>query len=133
MRGRLIVAITTTILEEAAIFAVGLWGLPKIGIRIPLWGIILIMIAWVVYGNITYRAGSRALNKENTIGLVSMIGTKGEVTSPLNPEGMVKVRGELWKARSESGDISSGEEVTVTGQERLALVVKKNSSMDRPS
>jgi membrane-bound serine protease (ClpP class) len=132
MRGRLIVAITTTILEEAGIFIVGLWGLPKIGLRIPLWGILLIMIAWVTYGIITYRAGTQALNQKHATGLMNMVGIKGEVTIPLNPEGMVKVKGEHWKARSEGGNLAAGEEITVTGQERLTLIVKKTGSPDSP-
>jgi membrane protein implicated in regulation of membrane protease activity len=125
MKGRLIIAIITTILEEAAIFVVGVWGLPKIGVKLPLWGILLIMIGWVTYGTITYRAGTQALMIGHTIGLSNMVGVKGKVASPLNPEGMVKVNGELWKARSESGNLETGEQITVVGQDRLKLIVKK--------
>jgi membrane-bound ClpP family serine protease len=132
MRGRLIVAITTTILEEAAIFVVGLWVLPKIGILIPLWGILLIMIGWVTYGTITYRAGTQALNQGHPTGLMNMVGIKGEVISPLNPEGMIKVKGELWKARAENGNLAAGEQIIVIGRERLTLVVKKEESSTRP-
>jgi membrane-bound ClpP family serine protease len=132
MRGRLIVAIATTILEEAAIFVVGLWGLPKIGVNIPLWGILLIMIVWVTYGTITYKAGTQALKQRHPTGLMNMVGIKGEVTSPLKPEGMVKVNGELWKARTENGNLAAGEQIIVVGQERLTLVVKKEESSTLP-
>ena len=130
MKGRLILSITTTIIEEAAIAAVVLWGLPRWNIRIPLWGLIIIMTAWTAYSIFTHRAGSRALKRKQPTGLLNMIGCKGEVISPLAPKGLVKIKGELWAARSASGEMTQGEEVTVVGQDRLKLIVQKSSSTD---
>lgn len=130
MRGRLILSITSTILEEAAIVAVVLWGLPRWNIRIPLWGLILAMAAWAAYSIFTHRAGTRALKSEQVAGLLNMIGCKGEVVSPLAPEGLVRVKGELWVAKSAGGEMMQGEEVTVVGQDRLKLIVRKSSSKD---
>ena len=132
MKGRLILSITSTILEEAAIVVVVLWGLPQWNIRIPLWGLILAMAAWAAYSVFTHRAGSRALKREQPTGLLNMIGCNGEVISPLAPEGLVKIKGELWAARSAGGEITQGEEVTVVGQDRLKLIVRKGSSTDSP-
>src|SRR3989304_6333833 len=101
MKGRLIFAIISTLLEEAALVVVVLWGLPQIGILIPLWGLIIIMIAWAAYSILTYRLGTRALMRDLLVGLPDMIGCKGEVASPLAPEGMVRIKGELWRARSD--------------------------------
>jgi membrane-bound serine protease (ClpP class) len=60
-----------------------------------------------------------------------MIGTKGRVTSALNPEGWVRIRGELWSAKSLSGEIQPGQDVIVTGQQRLKLEVKENDPGDK--
>ncbi len=50
---------------------------------------------------------------------------KGIVVRDLNPEGMIKARGELWKARSEDGKtIETGTEVEVVRAETLNLWVK---------
>lgn len=50
---------------------------------------------------------------------------KGITVSDLNPEGMIKARGELWKARSEDGSlIPSEREVEVVRAETLLLWVK---------
>ena len=35
------------------------------------------------------------------------------------------VRGELWKARSDDGNVAKGQEVTVSGIDGLRLTVKK--------
>jgi membrane-bound serine protease (ClpP class) len=50
---------------------------------------------------------------------------KGITVSDLNPEGMIKARGELWKARSEDGSlIPADREVEVVRAETLLLWVK---------
>jgi len=128
MTGRLIFAIVNTLLEEAAIAVIVLWGLPRVGIRIPLWGLIIIMVAWVVFSIFTFRLGTRALVKKQIAGLSDMIGTRGEVVSPLTPEGLVRIKGELWVARSATGEIKPGGEVIVVGQEKLKLVVRESGT-----
>ena len=127
MKGRLIIAIVSTTLEEAALAVGVLWGLPKLGIHIPLWVLIIVMVAWAAYTVTTYRIGSRALRKKPVDGLTAMVGSEGEVVSTLVPEGMVRIKGELWRAKSASGEIDTGEEVTVVGQDRLKLTVRKRS------
>ena len=125
MTARLILAIFSTLLEEAALVVVVLWGLPHLGIHIPLAGLIALMVAWGAFTILTYRMGSRALRRKPLIGLPGMVGSKGEVVSPLDPKGVVRIKGELWEAASDGGRIDIGEEVTVVGQDGLKLVVRK--------
>ncbi len=125
MTPRLIVAILSTLLEEVAIAVLVLWLLPRFDIHLPLAVLVIIMVAWAAYAVITYRMGSRALRKKPVAGLSDMVGTKGKVVSPLDPQGLVRIKGELWKARSAGGRIATGEEVTVVRQEGLKLVVRR--------
>ncbi|GAI66528.1 unnamed protein product, partial [marine sediment metagenome] len=104
MSGRLIIAIVSTVLEEAALAVGVLWGLPKLGIHIPLWVLIIVMLAWGAYTIITYRMGTRALRRKPVHGLTAMLGSEGKVVSPLAPEGMVRIKGELWRAKSAKGE-----------------------------
>jgi membrane protein implicated in regulation of membrane protease activity len=128
MTGRLIIAIISTCLEETAIAAGILWGLPRLGVRLPLWGLIAIMVpvmlVWLAYSVFTYKKGTIALSTAQPVGVADMIGTEGTVTVALSPEGMVRIRGELWVAKTAEGEILPGTEVIVVGQERLKLVVK---------
>lgn len=130
MTARLILAIVSTLLEEAVLVAVVLLGLPKLGIHIPLWGLITLMVAWGAYAIITYRTGSRALRKKPEIGLTHMVGSKGKVVSPLVPEGLVRIKGELWRAKSAGGRMDTGEEITVVGQDGLKLIVRKSNTSE---
>lgn len=130
MNLRLILAILSSLLEEAALVAVVLWGLPKLGINIPLAGLIALVLALTAYAVITYRLGSRALKKKPVAGLTDMVGSKGKVVSPLDPEGLVRIQGELWQCRSVDRRIDVGEEVTVVGQDGLKLIVRTDKRGD---
>jgi membrane-bound ClpP family serine protease len=130
MNGRLILAITSTMLEEAVVAVIVLWGLPKWDIWIPLWALILALIGWTAFSIIIYRMGSSALRTKQTIGLHNMIGSKGEVVSPLAPEGMVRIKGELWRARSDGSEMKEGIEVIVVGQDRLELIVEESNGVE---
>ena len=130
--GRLIAAIVSTLMEEATLVVIVFWGLPWLGIHLPLWGsivlLIILMVAWGTYTVLTYRMGSRALREKPVVGLPDMVGSKGKVVSPLAPDGLVKIRGELWVARPASGEVNLGREVIVVEQERLKLVVRESNA-----
>jgi membrane-bound ClpP family serine protease len=128
VKGRLIFTIVSTILEEAAIVAIVLWGLPSIGINIPWPGLIVVMLVWLGWAVFTYQMGSRALRQKQLVSLPGMVGGKGVVVSPLDPDGLVKIKGELWVARSAAGTIEKGREVVVVAQEGLKLVVHAGDS-----
>jgi len=123
--GRLIIGVVTTVMEEAALAAMMLWVLPELGIHIPVWAIILIMVAWAANAMFFYRIGSRALNRRPVSGLGSVVGSKGKVVKPLAPHGVVRIGSELWEAKSASGHMDVGEEVTVIEQDGLKLTVVK--------
>ena len=105
---------------------------PRIGVNIPLWGsiilLVVLMVGWGTWSVFIYRKGSRALKAKPVVGLPNMVGSKGEVVNPLVPEGLVKIRGELWVARVVNGEINRGGEVIVVGQDRLILIVRESNT-----
>ncbi len=131
---RFVWAVLSTLLEEAALALIVLLGLPRLGVQLPQWGLIILliglMVAWGAGATIFYWKGSRALKLKPVVGLPSMIGGKGKVVSQLAPEGMVKIKGELWVAKSVSGRIDPGDKVIVMEQDRLKLIVRKSSASD---
>jgi membrane-bound ClpP family serine protease len=48
----------------------------------------------------------------------------GTAISPLNPQGEVKVDGQIWKAQIVGGNAKEGEPIVVIGREGLVLRVK---------
>ena len=125
MSARLIWAIASTLLEEVALVAVVLIGLPELDISVPLPILIIVMVVWAVVAVIIYRMGSRALRRKPMLGLLTLVGGKGKVVSLLDPEGVIRINGELWGARSAAQKIDVGEEVIVQRQDRTKLIVVK--------
>jgi membrane-bound serine protease (ClpP class) len=122
---RLILAIISTALEETAIWVIWRWLLPDFGVNLP-WGVLVgVMTAWGAFSVWLFVFTTRVLRKQKSPGLPSMVGTAGKVTSRLAPEGQVSIRGELWHATSNEGDIEAGEEVVVVNERGLKLTVRK--------
>jgi membrane-bound serine protease (ClpP class) len=122
---RLILAIITTSLQEAALFALWRWGLPHFGIELPLYLLVLGMIAVLIVSVFAFQIGTRTLGRRAVVGLPGMINGRGKVVSPLSPEGQVIIKGEIWSARSMEGDINRSEEIIVIGQDELKLLVHR--------
>ena len=59
-------------------------------------------------------------------GIEAMVGEIAVVRRTLEPDGMVFVEGELWRARSESGALAVGERVVVTGHDGMLLHVRRS-------
>lgn len=57
-----------------------------------------------------------------TTGAEGMVGERAEAISPLDPEGQVRLRGEIWNARS-SAPVPDGGEVRIAAVDGLTLVV----------
>jgi len=125
MSPRLIVAIFTTLAEEAALAAVVLWGLPRLGINLHVGVLIALMAALAAYAIITYRLGSRVLKKKPVVGLPGMVGARGKAVGDLAPEGTVMIKGELWESKAVGRKINAGAKVIVVGQDGLKLVVRR--------
>ena len=122
---RLVLAIISTALEEVAIVAIWRWLLPELGIRLPFSVLIGVMVAWVAFAVALFIFTTRTLKKQIVVGLPTMIGSKGKVSSSLVPEGLVRIKGELWGATSAEGNVDTGEEVEVVGEDGLKLVVRR--------
>ncbi|OGO30893.1 MAG: hypothetical protein A2Z29_01415 [Chloroflexi bacterium RBG_16_56_11] len=122
---RLLLAIISTGAEEVAIWAVWRWLLPEAGIYLPVALLVVVMVGWAGIAAWLFVFTSRTLKKDVPAGLPSMVGTTGRVASDLDPEGLVKIGGELWGAVSTGGDIYAGAKIVVVAQDGLKLFVSK--------
>ena len=125
--------VVSTVFEETVLAVAVLWLLPELGFRIPPWLLALAMPALAAYNVFTYRKGIEALRTEPMAGMTSMVGIKGEVVRSLAPEGIIRVKGELWTARAVAGSLAEGQRIVVVAQKRLKLVVKAADGADGAS
>jgi len=73
-------------------------------------------------------AGIRAQLRRPATGSEWLIGEVAVVRTPLDPEGQVFVRGELWRAVSQTGGVGEGKRVRIVGVEGLTLRVEPVSA-----
>lgn len=91
------------------------FAISVVGTVIGLLIIMIFIIQRIVDSRRRYKDGSAYFN----------LPPKGVTVSDLKPEGMIKARGELWKARSvDETEIASGTEVEVIGSESMILWVR---------
>jgi len=118
-------AILSWILEEIILVALVVWLVPHfLNIKIPLWGLAILMIALAIYSGVMYRIGRQTFLIRPMVAAENIIGSEGTVTRPLSPEGYVKVQGVLWKAICSELELGVGDEIVVVGMEGLRLIVK---------
>ncbi|HAS05216.1 MAG TPA: hypothetical protein DCR71_05655 [Dehalococcoidia bacterium] len=124
MKVRLIWAIISVILEEIAIAVIALMVLPNYGVSVPVIVLVLIMIGWLGLSVLLFIASSRALQREPVNDPEAIIGKRGVAVEEINPQGLVKIQGELWGAHS-AEKIAVGEEVIVIGYTGIKLKVTR--------
>lgn len=93
-------------------------------ISIPLWLAFAIPAGKLLKFILVYPAARRSISQPAYTGLESLVGEHGPVVDPLDPEGYVKLRGELWRARSDGTPIPAGVEVEVWGIDGTKLLVR---------
>jgi membrane-bound ClpP family serine protease len=124
---RLNLLFIASLVDEAIVVVVVLLLLPRLGIRITQPWLTIFFIGLGVYAVVTQRLVMRALKKKPVAGMTSMVGTIGRTETDLTPEGMIKIDGELWEARSLEGSIETNAEVTVVSQDNLKLAVRRKT------
>lgn len=123
---RMVFAILSGLAEEAILVMVVLIALPGLGVTISLGWLTGLMALLAASNTIFFLAGRRMLNRKPIAGLAEMDGVQGEVVNKLAPGGLVRIRGELWRATSEDGEIEAGRTVTVVRREGLTLIVAED-------
>jgi membrane-bound ClpP family serine protease len=118
--------LATTAAEETALMVVLLWLLPKLGMDVPPWLVIVLAVAWGAWSYLTYRIGARTLNILPVVGAEALPGVRCRTITPLSPGGYVRAGSELWKAHSIAGDIDSEVEVLIVEVKGLTLLVTQS-------
>jgi len=107
----------------AGIIIVVLW---RLGVQVPFWAYIVAGVAcaglyWFLYRILLDQ------RRKSPVSSDSIVGLRGRCVTALDPEGLVRVQGETWKAVSNCGTVAEGVEVTVEDVRGLMLVVATRS------
>lgn len=87
------------------------------------WNVVASVACLVGFGGEVAFWNRRVRTGKATTGAETLVGKTATVSRSCRPRGQVRVGGELWEARCESG-ADPGDTVRVIGVERLTLVVE---------
>jgi membrane-bound serine protease (ClpP class) len=92
------------------------------------WGIIIPTVLFTAaFFLFAVGMGIRAQRKKPTTGIEGIIGEIGDAITELNPEGKVRVHGEIWSAVSSEGTIPIATKVKVERVQNLQLTVRRTT------
>jgi membrane-bound serine protease (ClpP class) len=102
----------------------------NVGYRKISLGLILSMtILTTLFFLFIVAAGIKAQFRAKAVGREAIVGRIAEARSDLNPNGLVFLEGELWRAESTEGFIEKGSKVKVVAMRGLTLQVKKEKEV----
>lgn len=108
------------------IASAGGWWLHRT-LEVPVWVASGVLVAWVIKDYALYPFLRSAYELDHRLPIERMIGEEGRATEDLSPSGYIRVRGELWLARTDDGPIDLGDSIQVTDVEGSVLIVKSRA------
>ena len=113
-------------LDEVAAILIMVFLLPSLGIRLPLW-VVALTVAVLLLKDVLvapYVLGG-GLERKPSTGAEALVGRTAVVVEDLSPEGLVKLDGELWRAKCLHGTARRGEKVRVVKVRGTKLIVER--------
>lgn len=112
-------------IPPAALAGIFFWILWNYGI-LSTWLAWVCFALWIVKDVVLFFFLWPAYEPTREAGRFSPVGLQGVARSDLQREGLVKVKGEIWRARPQSscGPIRAGEKVKVVDRQGLKLIVR---------
>ena len=111
--------------DEAAAVGLVLLVLWAFDISIPIWTAVFLALALGGIAFVFHRSVIPSFHRKRVTGAEAMVGLSGEVIEPLQLVGVVRVKGEYWKAESENGNVPAGKTVEVSSVKGLVLRVRR--------
>jgi len=118
-------AFAFTFIDDIIIIGVVVALVIILEVQLPVWlwfviGLVsiglMVMIHFLVY---------KSFSRKIIHGPEAMAGMEASVVEPCCPEGMVKLQGEYWQAKSVDGFIAEDETVEIVAARRLCLEVRR--------
>lgn len=112
------------------IAAIGGWWVHR-RFDVPASLVVGLIVAWVIKDFVLYPFLRFAYETDDRRPYERLVAMEGTAAALLSPSGYVKVRGELWRARTVDREpVRRGDRVTVTGLEGTTLLVRPFTDQD---
>jgi membrane protein implicated in regulation of membrane protease activity len=109
------------------IASIGGWWVHR-WLDVPPWVASGVLVVWVIKDYVLFPFLRSAYELDHRLPIERLIGEHGKATDQLSPDGYIRVRGELWRAKSDTNlTIERGVLVEVRGVEGNTLIVGRKS------
>lgn len=117
--------ILVSLIDDFVILAAVIGVLWYFKVKLPLWAMVVIGLVLGSYIFVRTWAVLPSIRRRKMTGAEGMIGMEAEVVETLNPTGVIRVEGELWKAKSLDGEITACEMVEIQSVKKLMVEVRR--------
>lgn len=100
-------------------------SLPDVAIALPV--VAAVAVGGVALGLALTRVAASVRRLPPALSLEQLTGARGTTRTPLNPEGVVHLQGQLWSARLRSGQLEAGQPIRVVARHGLVLEVESST------
>lgn len=87
------------------------------------WNVPVVVLAGLLEFVETFGTWRWSIRARAKAGPETLVGGSGRAITEVRPEGLVRVRGEDWRARSARG-VDAGHQIRVVGRDQLTLLVE---------
>jgi membrane-bound ClpP family serine protease len=98
-----------------------------LGVRFSWYVILAVVLFFIAFVLFMHRLLVPLFRKKIITGREELVGLEGEVVQPLCPKGLVRLKGEYWKAKSPGEILDKGVIIEVIGLDGLTLIVRRIS------
>lgn len=125
---RIIIAIIASFLDELLLVVAVVWILPKFGISVPVWLVVLLAVLFLFSGAWAFVV----VKRKPSLGFENQVGIKGIAGTIIGrKKGLVRIGRQNWSAQTGGPEIRPGCKVVVVSQNALILTVALDES-DEP-
>ncbi len=117
--------VAATLWDDLLLALLVLLALYLLGVSISWYIILAVALFFIAFAFVMHRMLVPLFRKKIMTGREALLGREGEVVQPLSPQGLVRLKGEYWKAKSSGEILEKGIIVEVTGLEGLTLIVRR--------
>jgi membrane-bound ClpP family serine protease len=116
-----------TLWDDVLLALLVLLVLYLLDVRLSWYVILAVTLFFVVFAFVMHRLLVPLFRKKIMTGREELVGLKGEVVQALSPKGLVRLKGEYWKARCPGEALDKSTIVEVIGLDGLTIIVRRVS------
>jgi membrane-bound ClpP family serine protease len=117
--------VAATLWDDILLTLLVLLALYLLDVRFSWYIILAVFMFFIAFALVMHRLLVPMFRKKIITGREELVGQEGEVVQPLSPKGLVRLKGEYWKATCAGESLDKGVTTEVIGLDGLTIIVRR--------